>query len=65
MIIQDISSLKPRFKAHSKISILPLHNTATLETWRRRFGFINEKVIKQLLSIATGIEITDLNTLKS
>ena len=58
-IIQDKS--KP--KTHPKISTLPLHNAATLETWRRRFNFISKKIIKQLSSIITDIKITDLENI--
>ena len=47
-IIQDASNSKPksRPKTYFKISMLPLHNTAMLETWKRRFDFISEKIIK-------------------
>jgi hypothetical protein len=41
-------------------STLPVQDASNLETWRRRFGYISEKATRQLLDVATGIEITDL-----
>ena len=64
VIIQDADIPKSKSKAYSKISTLPLHNAATLETQRRRFDFVNGKVIKQLLNIIIGIKIIDINALK-
>ena len=41
-------------------STLPIQDASNLETWRRRFGYISDKATRQLLDVATGIEITDL-----
>ncbi|KAN0079737.1 hypothetical protein V8E54_004951 [Elaphomyces granulatus] len=41
-------------------STLPIQDASNLETWRRRFGYISDTATRQLLDVATGIEITDL-----
>ena len=45
--------------------MLSLHNIITLKNWQCCFEFVSEKIIQQLFTIITDVEITNLNVSKS
>ena len=67
MTIQQFMNAESKSTSHShpKILMLSLHDATTLENWRRRFDFVSEKMIQQLLTVVTDVEITDFNVSKS